>query len=252
MKTLENKVAIITGASGGLGKGTAIAFAKSGANVVICSRRIDKLHDVALECEKQGTKALSVECDVMKREDLQNLVDQTIRVFGRIDILVNNAITTKQGVTIMDHSEEVWNNTVRSGFEAVWHLMRLCYPHMKENDGGRIINVSSGAGLIGAPGFGVYAGVKAAVHGITMVAAREWAKDKITCNSIIPVFYSDLSHKLFSGEFGEEQMISMIPLGYIGDVEKDIAPVMVFMASDDSRYVTGQMIKADGGTDIHF
>ncbi len=85
-----------------------------------------------------------------------------------------------------------------------------------------------------------------------MVAAREWASDKITCNSIIPVFYSDLSNKLFSGGFGEEQMKSMIPLGYIGDVDEDIAPVMVFMASDDSRYITGQMIKVDGGTDIHF
>ena len=251
MKKLENKVAIITGASGGLGKGTAIAYAKAGANVVICARRLEKLTEVAKACEEHGVKALPVKCDVMVREDLNNLVQQTIDTFGQIDILVNNAISTKQGVAIMDHTEEVYDNTVVSGFEAVWHLMRLCYPHMKEN-GGRIINISSGAGLIGAPGFGVYAGVKAAVHGITMVAAREWAANKITCNSLIPVFYSDLSNKLFSGEFGEDQMKSMIPLGYIGDVEEDIAPVMVFMASDDSRYITGQMIKVDGGTDIHF
>ncbi len=252
MKKLENKVAIITGASGGLGKGTAIAYAKAGANVVICARRLEKLQEVAKVCEEQGVKALPIKCDVMVREDLENLINQTIQTFGKVDILVNNAISTKQGVSIMNHTEEVWNNTVTSGFEAVWHLMRLCYPHMKANGGGRIINISSGAGLIGAPGFGVYAGVKAAVHGITMVAAREWAPAKITCNSMIPVFYSDLSNKLFAGEFGEQEMINMIPLGYIGDVEKDIAPVMVFMASDDSRYITGQMIKADGGTDIHF
>jgi NAD(P)-dependent dehydrogenase (short-subunit alcohol dehydrogenase family) len=188
----------------------------------------------------------------MVRQDLEYVINQTIENFGKVDILVNNAISTRQGVSIMDHTEQVWNNTVTSGFEAVWHLMRLCQPHMKANGGGRIINISSGAGLIGAPGFGVYAGVKAAVHGITMVAAREWAQDKITCNSLIPVFYSDLSNKLFSGEFGEDRMKSMIPLGYIGDVEQDIAPVMVFMASDDSRYITGQMIKVDGGTDIHF
>ena len=130
--------------------------------------------------------------------------------------------------------------------------MRLCHPHMKAIGGGRIINISSGAGLIGAPGFGVYAGVKAAVQGITMVAAREWARDKITCNSMIPVFYSDLSNKLFGGKFGEQEMIKMIPLGYIGDVEKDIAPAMIFMASNDSRYMTGQLIKVDGGADIHF
>ena len=250
MKKLENKVAIITGATGGLGKGTAIAYAKAGANVVICARRLEKLQEVAKVCEEHGVKALPIKCDVMVRADLEKLVSQTIEEFGKVDILVNNAISTKQGVSIIDHTEEIWNNTVVSGFEAVWHLMRLCYPHMKEK-GGRIINISSGAGLIGAPGFGVYAGVKAAVHGITMVAAREWAPDKITCNSIIPVFYSPLSNKLFD-DHGEQDMIDMIPMGYIGDVDEDIAPVMVFMASDDSRYMTGQLIKVDGGTDIHF
>ncbi|MCR9253815.1 MAG: SDR family oxidoreductase [bacterium] len=252
MKKLENKVAIITGASGGLGKGTAIAFAKAGASVVICARRLEKLREIAHICKEQGVDVLPIKCDVMIKEDLENLVDQTIDHFGRVDILVNNAISTKQGVSIMDHTDEIWNNTLSSGFEAVWHLMRLCYPYMKLNKQGRIINISSGAGLIGAPGFGVYAGVKAAVHGITMVAAREWGDDGITCNSLIPVFYSDLSNKLFAGDFSEEQMKSMIPLGYIGDVNRDIAPVLVFMASDDSRYITGQMIKADGGADIHF
>lgn len=252
MKKLANKVAIITGASGGLGKGTAIAFAAAGANVVICARRLEKLQEIARICEEKGAKVLPVKCDVMVREDLEKLVEKTIETFGRIDILVNNAISTKQGVPIMEHTEAIWNNTVTSGFEAVWHLMRLCYPHLKVHGQGRIINISSGAGLIGAPGFGVYAGVKAAVHGITMVAAREWATDKITCNSLIPVFYSDLSNSLFSGAFSEEQMKSMIPLGYIGDVDKDITPVLVFMASEDSRYMTGQMIKVDGGADIHF
>ncbi len=250
MKKLENKVAIITGASGGLGRATAIAYAKAGADVVICARRLEKLEEVAKICEEQGVNTLPVKCDVMQKEDLENLVEQTISKFGRVDILVNNAISTKQGVSIMDHTDEIWNNTVTSGFEAVWILMRLCYPHMKEK-GGRIINVSSGAGLIGAPKFGVYAGVKAAVHGITMVAAREWGLDRITCNSIVPIFYSDLSNKLFD-EYGENVVKDIVPLGYIGDAEEDIAPVMVFMASEDSRYITGQLIKVDGGGDIHF
>ena len=112
MKKLENKVAIITGASGGLGKGTAIAYAKAGANVVICARRLEKLQEVAKICEEQGVKALPVKCDVMVREDLENLINQTIQTFGKIDILVNNAISTKQGVSIMDHTEKIWNNTV--------------------------------------------------------------------------------------------------------------------------------------------
>ncbi len=250
MKKLENKVAIITGASGGLGKATAIAYAKAGAHVVICARRLEKLKEVAKVCEAYGVRALPVKCDVMIRKDLENLIAQAIEGFGKVDILVNNAISTTQGVSIMDHTEKIWNNTVTSGFEAVWHLMRLCYPHMKEN-GGRIINISSGAALIGAPNFGVYAGVKAGVHAITMVAAREWGAHQITCNSIVPIFYSDLSNKLFD-KFGEHVVKDIVPLGYIGDVDKDIAPVMVFMASDDSRYITGQLIKVDGGGDIHF
>ncbi len=159
MKKLEYKVAIITGASCGLGRGTAIAYAKAGANVVICARRLEKLKEVAEACEAHGVKAIPIECDVMVYENLENLVKQTIDTFDRIDILVNNAIATEQGVAIMDHTEEIWNNTVVSVFEAVWHLMRLCYPCMKEN-GGRIINISSGAGLIGAPGFGVMQALK--------------------------------------------------------------------------------------------
>ncbi len=251
MKKLENKVAIITGASGGLGKATAIAFPKEGANVAICARSLDKLQEVADECEKYGVEALPLKCDVMIYEDLKTLVDETMKKFGKLDIIMNNAISTTQGVSIMDHTKEIWNNTVKSGFEAVWHLMRLCYPILKENGGGRIINISSGAASVGAPGFGVYAGVKAGVHGLTMVAAREWGPDKITVNSLAPVFYSNLSNRLFD-KVGEEGLTDMTPLGYIGDAEKDIAPVVVFLASDDSRYITGQMIKVDGGSDIHF
>ncbi len=251
MKKLKNKVAIITGASGGLGKATAIAFAKAGANLAICARSLDKLQAVSEECEKHGVETLALKCDVMVYDDLKMLVDETINKFGKIDIVMNNAISTTQGVPIMEHTDEIWNNTVKSGFEAVWHMMRMCYPALKENGGGRIINISSGAASVGAPGFGVYAGVKAGVHGLTMVAAREWGPDKITVNSLAPVFYSDLSHSLFD-KVGEEGLTEMTPLGYIGDAEKDIAPVVVFMASDDARYITGQLIKVDGGSDIHY
>lgn len=251
MKKLEDKVAIITGASGGLGKATAIAFAKAGANIAICARNIDRLKETSKECEQHGVEVLALACDVMVYNDLKNLVDETIKNFGKVDIVMNNAISTTQGVSIMDHTESIWVNTVKSGFEATWHMMRLSYPILKENGGGRIINISSGAASLGAPGFGVYAGVKAGVHGLTMVAAREWGPDKITVNSLAPVFYSDLSNSLFD-KVGEQGLKDMTPLGYIGDPEKDIAPVLVFLASDDSRYITGQMIKVDGGSDIHF
>ena len=116
MKKLENKVAMITGASGGLGRATAIAYAKAGADLVICARRPEKLAEVTELCEEHGIKTLAVQCDVMILEDLENLVERAIEKFGRIDILVNNAISTKQGVAIMDHTDEIWNNTVTSGF----------------------------------------------------------------------------------------------------------------------------------------
>lgn len=251
MTKLKNKVALVTGASGGLGKATAKTFAREGANVAICARSLDKLQQVAEECKEHGVEALAVKCDVMNRDDLNALVDETVKKFGKIDILVNNAISTTQGVSIMDHTDEILSNTVKSGFEAVWHMMRLCYPILKKNGGGRIINISSGAALMGSKLFGVYAGVKAGVHGITMVAAREWGPDKITVNSLAPVFYSDLSNKLFD-EFGESVMKDIVPLGYIGDPDKDIAPVLAFLASDDARYITGQILNVDGGSDIHF
>ena len=144
---------------------------------MICVRRLEKLQEVAKICEEQGVIALPIKCDVMIKSDLENLVAQTIKEFGAVDLLVNNA-SIKQGVSILEHTEKIWNNTVMSGFEAVWHLMRLCYPQMKEN-GGRIINISSGAALIGAQLFDVYAGVKAGVHAITMVATREWGQTKL-------------------------------------------------------------------------
>lgn len=251
MKRLHDKVAIITGASGGLGKATAIAFAREGANVAMCARSLDKLQLTSEECREHGVETLAIKADVMVYEDLRTLVDETRGRFGKVDILMNNAISTTQGVSIMDHTDEIWDNTVKSGFEAVWHMMRLCYPVMKAAGGGRIINISSGAASVGAPLFGVYAGVKAGVHGLTMVAAREWGPDKITVNSLAPVFYSDLSNRLFD-KVGEQGLKDMTPLGYIGDPDEDIAPVAVFLASDDARYITGQMIKVDGGSDIHF
>ncbi len=261
-----NKTVLITGASSGFGNLTAKKFQSEGWNVVATMRSPKKEQEL-----NYLENVLVTKLDVTDKASIGNAVSETIEKFGTIDVLVNNAGFGGNGYLEQIPVEQIarmFDTNVfgairvsqavlpmmrerKSGFEAVWHMMRMCYPILKENGGGRIINISSGAASVGAPGFGVYAGVKAGVHGLTMVAAREWGSDKITVNSLAPVFYSDLSNRLFD-KGGEQGLTDLTPLGYIGDAEKDIAPVVVFMASEDARYITGQMIKVDGGSDIHF
>lgn len=248
MGKLDNKVAIITGASSGVGKGTAIAFAEEGAKVVIVGRNKERMQQTADECAKYNAETLQVACDVTKMEELENLVKQVVDAFGTIDVLVNNAVTATQVVSIMDHTPEMWDSVMESGLHASWNLMRLCYPVMKEHKSGSIINLTSAAGLMSMPLYGAYAIAKSGIYTMTQVAAKEWAPD-IRVNSIAPMAYShlfDLQTPEWVAEFEKS-----FPLGYIGDAKKDVGPAMVFLASDDSRYITGQNLNVNGGIDIH-
>lgn|GEM_PF-419296 len=183
MGRLDGKVALITGASSGLGKGTAHLFAKEGAKIAICARRVEKLKQTAEECIEAGAEVHWLPADVTKKDNLKNLVTSTMEKFGRIDILMNNAVSTTQYVSIMDNTQEMWDNVMKTAVEATWNLMRLCQPIMKKQKFGRIINLSSDAAFKGPELFGAYAVAKAGVRAMTMVAAREWSPE-ITVNSI--------------------------------------------------------------------
>lgn len=251
MGKLDGKVAIVTGTSSGLGRGVAIAFAKEGAKLAICARRVEKLQQTAETCRQAGAEVLALPCDVTVMADLERLVNTTMEKYGRIDILVNNAVSATQYVSIMDHTQDMWDSVMKSGLEASWNLMRLCQPIMKKQKYGRIINVSSAAGYQGMALYGAYAIAKAGIRAMTMVAAREWGPE-ITVNSFGPLCNSDLSSVTF-GKMPQADADTYIPpLGYVGDPEKDLAPGMVFLASDDGHYVTGQQLNVDGGLEIHF
>ncbi|MFT4105577.1 MAG: SDR family oxidoreductase [Lacrimispora sp.] len=250
MGKLEGRVAIITGTSSGLGRATAIAFAREGAKLAICARRKEKLQKTAEDCEKEGAEVLSLQCDVTNYDDLKNLVDATMEKFGRIDILVNNAVSATQVISIMDHTDEMWDSVMNSGLKASWDLMRLCQPIMMEQKYGKIINISSATAFQGSALFGAYVAAKAAIMGLTMVAAREWGP-YINVNCLSPLAVTEQSDRGFAKMPQEAVEAFVPPLGRVGDALEDVAPCMVFLASEDSRYVTGQNLNVDGGLEIH-
>lgn len=255
MGKLERKVAIVTGASGGLGRQTALRFATEGAMLSICARTESKLQETVKECEKAGAEVIAMPVDVSNYDDLGKFVQVTINRFGTIDILVNNAATILDAHPFVEHTRAELDASLQSGLYAAWELMQLCYPYLKGKSSS-IINFGSGAGIQGLEGYAAYAATKEAIRALSRVVAREWGKDGIRVNAICP---NAVTAKVKAGieqlpPEQREQMksaLSQNPFGRSGDPYEDITPVVVFLACDDSRWITGQSINADGGGDIH-
>jgi len=247
MGKLAGKVAIITGAGQGVGLGIARTFAAAGASLVITGRTEDKLRGVQKELEALGGKVALHAGDARKREDAERAVQTAITQFGQIDILVNNAQTSNPGTALEDIDDETIRLTIESGLFGTIQHMQAAFPHMKSR-GGSIINFGSREGIFGGPGFGIYAATKEGIRGLSRVAAREWGKHKIRVNVICPAALSPIAVEYLTAHPEQAEMYRKeISLGYFGDPEKDIGPVALFLASEDSRYVTGQTINADGG-----
>ena len=254
MKRLEGKTAIVTGAGQGIGRAVAIAFAEEGARVVLAGRTEAKVAAVCDELDAASLVGVAVRCDVGRRDDIEATVACAVDTFGGVDILVNNAATgylsepdSEAMRPIHETSVEYFQHVMNVNAVAPYVFMQLCFPHMRER-GGKIINLASVAGTEGLPMLGPYAASKEALRALTRVASREWGPFKINVNTIIPVAASP-SHEDFGREHPEimEAVIAQIPLGYVGDCKDDIAPVAVFLASEDSRYVSGQSFMVDGG-----
>ena len=253
-KRLSGKTAIITGCSGGIGRELALRFASEGANLSICARSTDKLLATAAECEKQGVRVLPITCDVSKPEDLHRLVDETLAQFGQIDLLVNNAINAKPGTPFAEQTEEDVMRVFDSGFMAAWRLMQYCFPSMKEH-GGRIVNFGSPSGIVGTEGYAAYAAMKEAIRSLTRTVAREWGKYGITVNCVAPTAITPNTQAVIDampeGQRTPQALgFHIPPVGYLGNAYDDIAPVVVFLCSDEAKYITGQTIRADGGGSI--
>ncbi len=261
MGFLKDKTAIITGAgravlsdgrSGSIGYGIATAYAKEGANLVITGRNVKKLSDAKEELERlYGIKVLTLAADVNAGADneavVQSVVDETIKTFGRIDVLINNAQASASGVPLAEHTKDQFDLAVYSGLYAAFYYMKACYPHLKETKGS-VINFASGAGLFGNFGQCAYAAAKEGIRGLTRVAATEWARDGINVNIICPLAWTAQLEK-FQKDYPEayKANVHTPPAGHFGDAELEIGRVCVQLASPDFKYMTGETITLEGG-----
>ena len=249
MKKLEGRTAIVTGASSGVGRGLAKVLAENGANVCVCARRLEKLEELKAELEAEGAKALPVACDVMEPDQIKNVVRQCVDVFGGVDILVNCAQGSMQYCTLEDITVDYAMTAYKSGALASLLFMKECFPYLKESGHGRIINTASAAGYDGNAGFGAYGMAKEAIRAITRTAAREWGRDGITANVFLPIIATDTFRETQPEALKSLEGRALV--GYIGTTEKDCAPLIVFLVSDDGAYLTGQSFMVDGGIHLH-
>jgi NAD(P)-dependent dehydrogenase (short-subunit alcohol dehydrogenase family) len=250
MGRLQNKVAIVSGAGRGLGRGIALALAREGAAICIAELDRDSGRRTAAEIEAFGGRAVAVTTDVRDRAQVDAAVDATRTAYGRIDVLINNAMAWRNQVAFEDTTVEDMALAFESGVMGTFFFMQACLPSLKER-GGRVVNVASAAGLTGYAGWASYAAAKEGIRGLTKVAAHEWGAHGITVNVICPAAATE-GFESWGAAHPElrDAMVSQIPLGRIGDPETDIGRVVVFLASEESVYVTGMTMMVDGGQTI--
>ena len=249
MKKLEGRVAIVTGASSGVGRGLAKVLAEQGAKICACARRMEKLEELKTELAVEGADVLPVACDVTDPDQIKNVVTQCVEAFGGVDILINCAQGSMAYCEIQDIDIEYAMTAYQSGALATMLFMKECFPYLKESGHGRIINTASAAGYDGNEGFGAYGMAKEAIRAITRTGAREWGKYGITVNVFLPIIATD-----FFRETQPQALKSLeakSPLGRIGTTEEACAPLIVFLVSDEGGYFTGQSFMVDGGIHMH-
>ncbi|WP_102271495.1 3-oxoacyl-[acyl-carrier-protein] reductase [Cytobacillus massiliigabonensis] len=242
---LEGKAALVTGASRGIGREIALGLAKQGADVVVnYSGSEERANQVVAEIKELGRNAVAIQCDVSNSESVAHMVKETIDIFGKLDILVNNAGITKDNL-LMRMKEEEWDDVININLKGVFLCTKAVTRQMMKQRSGRIINISSIVGVSGNPGQANYVAAKSGVIGLTKSTAKELSSRGITVNAIAPGFITtDMTDKLT--EDVKDQMLKQIPLARFGE-PSDIANVAVFLASEDSRYMTGQTLHVDGG-----
>ena len=248
MFNLKGKVAVITGASSGLGKQMTKAFANQGANLVILARRLDRLEELKKELEETNVKILPIKCDVTSTEDINNAANIVEKEFGRIDILVNCAGSSKDK-GVLDMADDEWDFTIETDLTSVFKMTRAFANIMKKNNYGRIINIASMYGLVGNTEIPTiaYHSSKGGVVNFTRAAAAELAKYNITVNAICPgYFYTELTTQVLDTDKFQEFAKTHVPMKRYGK-EGELNAGAIFLASDEASYVTGVILPIDGG-----
>lgn len=254
MKRFEKQVAIITGASAGLGFAYAKRLSNEGAKVVLIGAS-ERGKNAEKLIRKMGGEATFIQCDVRAEESVKRAVEKTIEIYGTIHILINNAQATsgKDAMPSMveDTSLSQMETAWRSGLLGTFFFIKECVPYMKKQGYGRICNTGSGAGIQGLPTFAAYGSQKEAIRGLTRTVAREYGRDGITCNCICPGALTEAS-KLWkeSDPQGFEEAMSPMPIPHLGDPDEEVAPIVAFIVSREAGYLTGQTIGVDGGSTI--
>ena len=245
--SLDGKVAVVTGASRGIGRAIALGLADAGADVAVAARTESDLETLVEEIVSRGRKALAVPTDVLDRSAIESLFDRTIDELGGLDVLVNNAGGTRFMAPITTLRPDGWDKVIDLNLNAVFHATQLAAQRMIDRGGGSIIQISSVAGVQGAEGLSFYSAAKAGVRLMTQAVARELASSGVRLNSIAPGWIAtDLNANLWSDEGTRKSMEDMIPMGRFGLAEEIVGPA-VFLASDASSFVTGATLLVDGG-----
>lgn len=246
---LDGRTAIVTGAGQGVGRGIALALAGAGANVVVAARRTETGEPVAREIRERGGSGVCLRTDVTVRADVEACVATTVDRFGGLDVMVHNAYSPTGPHEIATAGDDHWLPNSRTAVWASFWCAQAAYPHLRASGRGRLILVSSPAGIEGSAALPFYGAVKAAQRGLAKALAREWGAAAITVNCVAPV----ADTPALAGAFATRpdlrgRIEARTPLGRIGDAEADIGGVAVFVASDAAGYVTGQTIVCDGGS----
>ncbi|MFV8817599.1 SDR family NAD(P)-dependent oxidoreductase [Haliea sp. E17] len=244
---LEGKVAIITGAGQGIGAAIAQGYAAEGAKVILTGRTFSKVEEIAGKIKSAGGEAIPLQAVAGEKADSEKTVDLAISEWGRVDILVNNAHSFTDYLPLIEaNMEENCKIDFQSAFFGSLQLMQLCHPHMVKQGGGSIINMGSSFGIRCEPGFLAYAASKEAIRALTKTGAREWGRDNIRVNTILPAALSPKAKWYLEDSGTYDQELAKVAMGRFGTPE-DIAPTAIFLASDESNFVTGQTICAEGG-----
>lgn len=244
MAGVEGRVALVTGASQGIGRACAIELARAGAKVALCARNVEKLQEVAKEIAANGGESEAIKMDVANEEEIKASVKAAMGRFGKVDILVNNAgITRDQLVMRMKRSD--WDDVINTNLTGPFLLIQAVIAPMLKQRWGRIINITSIFGQIGQAGQANYASSKAGLIGLTMAVAREVASRNITVNAVAPGWIETAMTSALSDEM-KETMRKSVPLGRTG-TDLDVAQAVKFLASEEAGYITGEVLKVNGG-----